>query len=347
MPAPIRVGVITHPKGAHLGAYFDSLAQAEEVAQVAIADPTGETEALARKELGGKFTAAYRDTATMLRELKPEMVLVTMEAALAPAAIDAALEAGCHVLAEKPACVRADDFAALVSKAESKHLEIMLAFANRLHAPVHEARRLTEAGKFGKIYAVEMHLIADQTRLKSPAYRQDWVAHKARAGGGHLIWLGIHWIDLVLHITGLSVTEVAGFITVVGGQPIDVEDAAAMSLKFDNGGLGTLTSGYYLDKGYHSHMQIWGEHGWLRLANFEEDPLEWYSSKDAADSPIERFEYPKGDRGYPPFVRACARFAAGLGRPPVTGREGLHVLRTIFACYRAAETGERQRVEQH
>ena len=345
MPAPIRVGVITHPQGAHLGAYFGSLAQAEEVAKVALADPTGETETLARKELGDKFTATYRDAATMLRELKPEMALVTMEAALAPPAIGAALEAGCHVLAEKPSCVRADDFAALVRKAESKHLEIMLALANRLHAPVLEARRLMAAGKFGKVYAVELHLIADQTRLKSPAYRQGWFAHKARAGGGHLIWLGIHWLDLALHITGLSVAEVAGFVTVVGGQPIDVEDAAAMSLKFDNGSLGTLTSGYYLDRDYHSHIQIWGEHGWLRLANIEDAPLEWYSTKDAAEAKVERFEYPKGERGYPPFVRACARFAAGLEGPPVTGKEGLHVLRTIFACYRAAETGERQRVE--
>src|SRR5438105_1058212 len=112
MPAQIRVGVITHPQGAHLGAYFGSLAQAEEVAQVALADPTGQTEALARKELGHKFTAAFRDADTMLRELKPQLALVTMEAALAPPAIDAALGAGCHVLAEKPSCVRADDFAA-------------------------------------------------------------------------------------------------------------------------------------------------------------------------------------------------------------------------------------------
>ncbi|HEV3022165.1 MAG TPA: Gfo/Idh/MocA family oxidoreductase [Pirellulales bacterium] len=341
----IRVGVITHPQGAHLKDYFGSLAQAQEVAKVTLADPTGETEALARQELGAKFMTAYRDTTAMLNDVKPELALVTMEAALAPPAIDAALDAGCHVLAEKPSCVRADDFAALVRKAESKHLEIMLAFANRLHAPVHEARRLMAADKFGKVYAVELHLIADQTRLKSPAYRQDWFAHKARAGGGQLIWLGIHWLDLALYITGLAVAEVAGFTTVVGGQPIDVEDAAAISLRFGNGGLGTFTSGYYLDKGYQSHIQIWGEHGWLRLAVFEEAPLEWYSNKDSAEAKVERFEYPKGERGYPPFVRACARFAAGLEGPPVTCKEGLHVLRTIFACYRAAETGQRQRVE--
>jgi predicted dehydrogenase len=341
----VHVGVITQPQGAHLKDYFGSLFQAPEVAKVALADPTGETETIARAELGDKFMAAYRDTAKMLRDVKPELALVTTEAVLSPPAIDAALEAGCHVLAEKPSCIRADDFATLVRKAESKHLEIMLAFANRLHAPVHEARRLMAVGKFGKVYAAELHLVADQTRLKSAAYRQDWFAHKARAGGGQLIWLGIHWLDLVLYITGLSVREVAGFTTVVGGQPIDVEDAAAVSLRFDNGGLGTITSGYYLDKGYQSHLQVWCEHGWLRMAGFEETPLEWYSSKDTADARVERFEYPKGGRGYPPFVRACARFAAGLEGPPVTGKEGLHVLRTIFASYRAAETGQKQRIE--
>ena len=42
----------------------------------------------------------------------------------------------------------------------------------------------------------------------------------------------------------------------VGGQPIDTEDSAVVALRFDNGMLGTLTSGYYLDRGYHSLLKI-------------------------------------------------------------------------------------------
>lgn len=345
MPNSIRVGLITDPDGAHLGAYLEALKSIGQAGGVALADPTGRVEAEARKALGDKLVGAYRDVGAMLRETKPQLALVTLEAAKAPPAIDAALDAGCHVLAEKPACVRASDFRVLVRKAQSKHLELMLALANRIHAPVVEARKLVSEGRLGRLYGVEIHLIADQTRLKSPAYRQTWFAHKEQAGGGHLIWLGIHWLDMAQLIVGRTIREVAGFTAVVGGQPLDVEDAAALALKFDGGALGTMTSGYFLDRGYHSHLQIWGEDGWLRLASIEEQPLEWYSRKGPGQPKVERFEYPKGTRGYTPFVEACVRFAAGDAPAPITSDESLRVLSTIFAAYEAAKTGRSQRVD--
>ena len=52
----------------------------------------------------------------------------------------------------------------------------------------------------GKIFGVEMHMVADQTRLTRPGYGERWEASKARAGGGHLIWLGIHWLDLAMSV---------------------------------------------------------------------------------------------------------------------------------------------------
>jgi UDP-N-acetyl-2-amino-2-deoxyglucuronate dehydrogenase len=347
MPNPITVGLITNPEGAHLADYLSALANTDEVGAVALADSTGQLDAMARKALGGKLRRTYRDAPTMLRETQPALALVTLEAALAPPAIETALDFGCHVLTEKPACLRTDDFATLVHKAQAKHLQIMLALANRLHAPVQEAKRLVATGKVGKVYAAEAHIVADQTRLKSPAYHEQWYAKKSRAGGGHLIWLGIHWLDLVLYISRLKVRDVTGFTAIVGGQPLDVEDSAAVVLRLDNGSLATLTSGYYLDRGYHSHLQLWGEHGWLRMSAFEEQPLEWYSTADGGPAAIQRFEYAKGGRGYTPFVRSCVRFAAGLEPPPISSEECLHVLETLFACYRAAETGTAQRIGRH
>jgi predicted dehydrogenase len=342
MPATTKVAVVTHAGGAHLNAYFPALAATPEADAVVLSDPDGRWEADARKALGPKLKATYRDVAEMLRKERPGMALVSMEAALAPPVIDRALEAGCHVFCEKPSCVRADDFARLARKAESKHRHLMLALANRSHAPVREARRLLRAGALGKVYGVEVHLVADQTRLKREAYRKEWYCVKARGGGGNLIWLGIHWLDLTLWVTGLKVKQVAGFAGVVGGQPIDVEDSAALALRFDNGSFGTMTAGYYLDHGYQSHVQVWGEHGWLRLASIEDAPLEWYSTKQRP--PLQRYEYPKGQRGYTPFVRAAVRASAGLEEAPITPEEGLHVLRTIFAFYEAAKTGRTQEV---
>jgi predicted dehydrogenase len=344
MAKTIKVGVITHAQGAHLDNYFSSLAKTEEAESVVLADPDGQAAAMARKALGAKLKETYKDLAEMLRREQPQMALVSMEAALAPPAIDAALEAGCHVVSEKPGCVRAADFEPLVRKAQRKHRHLMLALANRSHDAVRQARRLVKEGKLGKVYGVEVHLVADQTRLTREAYRKQWVCSKARAGGGNLIWLGIHWLDLALHVTGLKVRQVAGFAGLVGGQPIDVEDSAAVALHFDNGSFGTMTAGYYLDKGYHSHLQVWGEHGWLRLALIEDTPLEWYSTKDAKPA-VQRFEYPKGERGYQPFVRAAVRASAGLEPAPITPEECLHVLQTIFAFYQAAQLGRVQDVK--
>ncbi|MFN4261690.1 MAG: Gfo/Idh/MocA family protein [Gemmataceae bacterium] len=344
MPKTIKVGVVTHAQGAHLEAYFTALAQTEEAAEVVLADPSGQTVQRAEKGLKDKLTKVYPDTDTMLRQEKPQLALVSMEAAQAPPAIDAALEAGCHVFAEKPACVRVADFEKLARKAEMKHRYLMLALANRVHAPVQEARRLIQEGKLGNIHAANIFLVADQTRLRRPDYQKSWFASKERAGGGHLIWLGIHWLDLAMYLTGLSVAEVAAFTANVGGQPVDIEDSAAVALRFDSGIVGTMLSGYYLDKGYHSHLQIWGEHGWLKLQATEDLPLEWYSAKDNPNPQVQRFAYPKGQRGYTPFVRAAVRACAGLQETPITTADSLRVLRTIFAAYDAARTGQARKV---
>ncbi len=344
MPKRIKVGLITGAGGAHLSAYFSALAQTDEVASVALSDPSEQSLTSARNTLGGKLSNVYRDHARMLATEKPVMALVSLEAAKAPPVIAAALEAGCHVFAQKPACVRAEDFQKLATQADSKHLYLMLALANRINPPIIAARRLVHTGRIGKVYGLEMHLIADQTRLTRPAYHKTWFAQRTRAGGGHLSWLGIHWLDLAMFITGSKIAEVSGFAGNVGGQPIDIEDSAAIGLKFDNGTFGTLTSGYYLDRGYHSHIKIWGSQGWLHLEPMKDVPLQWYSTRNTPDSKTQQYEGPKEPKGYTPFVRAAVRACAGLQEPPVTADESLHVLQTVFSFYRAAQSGTSQRV---
>jgi predicted dehydrogenase len=344
MPA-IQAGVITEAGGAHLSNYFSSLAQTEEIASVALCDPSGESESLARKTLGAKLTAVYKDAREMLRREKPKLALVTMEAVHSPPAIDAALDAGCHVLSEKPGCVRLEDFERLNSKAVGRGLHLILALANRSDPVFINARRMIAEGKIGKIYGLEVHIIADQTRLTKAAYHTTWQAQKARAGGGQLIYEGIHWLDLSMFLTGAPLESVTGFTADVGGQPLDVEDSAVVAMRLRNGALGSLTSGYYLDKGYHSHLKVWGSHGWLDVEKHTEAPLEWYSTLDA-EPRIHRPVEPAKPSGsvYPLFVRAVARACAGDGPMPLSRDDSVMALRSVFACYRAAATGQRQRI---
>lgn len=275
----ISVALLTHAAGPHLAAYLEGLAKADEVSAVYLSDPDEQVQPAARQALGAKLAASFRSPDELFARHQPSLALITMEARVAPPAVKAALSAGCHVLAEKPACVKLADFEALVRQAEQAKRSLALALANRVDPVILETRRIVQSGEIGRLYGVDLQIVADQTRLTSPAYHKTWIAQKARAGGGHLIWLGIHWLDLAMFISGSRIRDVAAMTANVGGQPIDTEDSAVVALRFDNGILGTLTSGYYLDRGYHSLLKIWGSSGWVALQRHtQKPPLEWYSS---------------------------------------------------------------------
>ncbi len=136
MSNKIAIGLVTHAEGAHVGAYLQALAAAEQCGEVVLVDPDSRWDEEAERVLGDKLKHVVRDHKTLLREHRPQLVLVTMEAALAPPVIDDALDADCHVFAEKPACVRAEDFAPLANKADAKHRHLMLALANRINPEI-------------------------------------------------------------------------------------------------------------------------------------------------------------------------------------------------------------------
>ena len=85
----------------------------------------------------------------------------------------------------------------------------MLAFATRLHPTAQRARELIADNSIGRPFGVTAHYIADQTRLTRPEYQRSWFASRERAGGGHLAWLGIHYVDLIQFITAQKIVEVS------------------------------------------------------------------------------------------------------------------------------------------
>ena len=340
MPKQITVGLLTSATGAHVSAYLSALRDATGCGDVVLVDPDSRYDEAAQQTLGDKLTRIERNHERYLRRTPPGMALVTMEAKAAPPIIGAALEAGVHVLAEKPACVRVADFQPLKDKADAKHRYLMLALANRLNPEITAARRLLESGSLGEPYGLEMHLVADQTRLTRASYQREWFAQKARAGGGHLIWLGIHWLDLAMFVTGSSISQTAGFIANVGGQPIDVEDSAAAALRFDNGTLGTITSGYYLNRGYHSHIKVWCSKGWLLIESMKDRPLSWMQFAGDKANQLQLFDGDKNPRGYTPFVTAAVKSCAEMIDPPISAADSLRALRTVFAVYDSAAHGK-------
>jgi len=349
----IRVGIITQRHGPHLGIYLNAVAGCAGVAKAAVSDESGAELPAARRILGRAFSEVptYRSAASMIDEFKPQLVIIALPAYLSPDPIRRALEAGSHVVSEKPGCVRAEQFAELLKLANSKKLSLMLSLPSRVSPRALRARQIIEQGLLGKLYAVNVLQVKDQARLTRGDYQKSWYAFKDKAGGGHLIWLGIHNMDQMHFLTGDRVEKVTAFCRNVGGQPVEIEDAEALALQFESGIVGTFHGGYYLKGGsMESGITIWGSRGWIRILSHRgpqgsESSFQWYSTHEDAPKGVQTENPTSKVGGYQAFVQAAIDAARGLRPAPLAGEDSLQVLKVIFAAYRASETGTVQKVE--
>jgi predicted dehydrogenase len=176
----------------------------------------------------------------------------------------AALEAGKHVVCEKPLAMTAEESGELVRIAKEKQLVNAVNFNIRFYPLVHEAKARIENGELGdRIYIIQGSYLQDWLLLDT-----DWNWRLEPELGGDLravADIGSHWMDLVTFITGTRIKSVfADFETFIpirrkpkkkidtfGGKleidmeyeekPIHTEDYAAVLLKFENGAQGVMT----------------------------------------------------------------------------------------------------------
>lgn len=340
----IGIGLITEPTASHRTGYLNVLAKCAGVRSVSIVDHTGSTFEDSKHRLGDRFDRGFRDARQMLAAARPQLTVVTTEGHHAPAAVKIALEAESHVLTEKPSCTKIEQFEQIASLAKQRKRHLMLAMATRSSAAIKKAKQLITDGVIGRPYSVNLVWVADQTRLTNPAYHRSWLADRKRAGGGKLIYHGVHYLDVIQHLLGEPIRHINGFTQNVGGQPIEVEDSAVVSFRFGSGATGTLNTGYYLDRGKQSEIRIWGSHGWLRLEHIERRPLQWYSTRPDAPPGIQKLEYADEPGLYELFFQDAIDSIRNDSPPPITTNESLRALRTVFSAYKAVETGRTQAV---
>ena len=350
--AKIRVAIITQQNAPHLGIYLSAVATCTAVSNVAVTDVSGTTFAAASQAWSSTYPnfRTYRRPSEMIERFHPDLVLVSLAANEEPRWIREALAAGCHVLAEKPACVQREDFAALVELTNEKNRNLMLALPNRVAPETLRAKEIIDAGWLGKPYGVTFFQTKDQARLTRPAYQESWHAKRDQSGGGHLIWEGIHDLDRVFFITGDRVEKVTGFHNNVGGQPVQIEDAEAVAFRFKSGMVGTFHGGYFVEDGsMRLSMSLWGSNGWMEISGYRgpdgsRRSFQWYSTHPQAPRGVQAEDGLPRANLYQMLVQAAVDSARGSRQAPLTGEDCLHVLSIIFGAYRASDTGVAQTI---
>ncbi|MBU9400117.1 Gfo/Idh/MocA family protein [Burkholderia multivorans] len=199
-----------------------------QVEVVAIADPSPAAEQFARAE-GLRWFADY---AAMLDEVRPDGAIVATPNATHVAVGLACIARGVPALIEKPVSDSVDAADAMSRAAREAGVPLLVGHHRRHNPILRRAREIVQSGRLGRPVAAN----ALATFYKPDAYFD--VEWRRQAGGGPVLINLIHDIDIMRFLLG-EIVEVCAQ-TSNGVRGFDVEDTAAVLLRFDSGALGTL-----------------------------------------------------------------------------------------------------------
>lgn len=259
------------------------------------------------------------------------VIVATTNDALASLTIRA-LEAGKHVLVEKPAARSVAELDTVITAASRAGRFVRVGFNHRYHPALLEARQLFDAGALGPMMFVRGRY-GHGGRL---GYEQEWRADPARSGGGELIDQGVHLIDLARVFLGEFV-EIEGLAqTVYWNMPVD--DNAFLTLRTAGGQVAFLHVSCSEWKNLFS-LEIYGRHGKLAIdglgGSYGLERLVYYRMLPEMGPPESTaWEFPPPDTSWAVEWREFLDDIA-LGRPPRAGladaRAALVVVESIYA----------------
>lgn len=273
-------------KSAHMPVYM----KREDVEVIACADIDFEKAKAFAEEFN--IPGVYASVEELLANCKPDYVDVcTWPTAHAPVSI-AAANAGCHVMCEKPICHNLDDAIALKKAVEKNGVKFMLAVPLRYGKEAVHARQLVDEGVLGDVY------YGKTAYVRQRGIPGGWFSCTKYAGGGPIIDIGVHRIDLAWYMMGCpkpvsvmatavykigdyreepKVDPVTGKVSAsnswsgaqVPDYKFDVEDSASGIFRFENGAQLIFETAWSFNGPNDFSTQIAGEKAGITLDPFK------------------------------------------------------------------------------
>ena len=275
----------------------------------------------------------YTDYKEMLEKEDIDVVSICTESGYhAKYAIDC-LNAGKHVLVEKPMALSSADADEMIRLAKEKNLNLGVCHQNRFNPPIQKLRRAIEEGRFGKIINGTARILWNRN---DDYYKQaPWRGTK-ELDGGTLMNQCIHNIDLLQWMMGSEVERVhAERDTFL--RDIEMEDFGAILIRFKNGSIGIVEgSACVYPKNLEETLSIFGEKGTVVIGGLAVNEIKTWQFADERD-------YDKEDestnvdsvygKGHTPLYKDFIDAINDDREPLINGEEGKKALEIILKAY--------------
>ena len=264
----------------------------------------------------------------------------------------AALEAGKHVLCEKPMATTLEDCERMVAAARKSGKYLMIDQNQRLAGAHRKARELIRAGAIGKplTFRTAFRHGGPETWSVDPG-KSTWFFDKKRAAMGAMADLGVHKTDLIQYLIGQTVDEVEAQLCTLDkkfsdGSPITVDDNAFCIYHMDGGAVGTMIASWTNYGPEDNSTVINGTEGVLRIYD---DPAHTLvlERKDGTRVCYDVDAIQTNDNQTKSGM--IDLFVEGLKDPTVQGIDAQSVLtamRAVFAAIESSETGRRVKTSE-
>ncbi len=324
--------------GAIASKHVQSLSELrEEAVLTAICDVDGERlERFAETVCRPQYPEVrlFRSVEELLEQSDAELVAVTTSSdAHAPLAIRA-LRSGRHVLVEKPLALSMAEAREAVEQARLHGKLLAVSYQVRYLPQIRALKEAADNGDFGFIAqgVVSMRWNRSLSYYKQSPWRESWAK-----GGGLFMNQCIHYIDLLQWLMGPVKSVYAQALTF--GQPIKVENAGAVILRFRNGGIGIVeaSAGIY-PRSLGTSLSLFGDSGSATIKGGQFDEIEQWNFRNP------RTNRPDGrDRtakiSHTPLYRDLARAIRTGGSPLSAGDTALAANEIVLAAYRSIASG--------
>lgn len=246
----LRLGMVGGGRGAFIGSVHRMAARLDDRYELVAGalSSSAEIALSSASDLGISPDRAYADFRTMATEEARRSDGIDVVSIVTPnklhfEACKVFLEAGIHVICDKPMTSSLEEALALHRLAQDRNLVLVLTQNNTGYPMVRQARAMVRDGRIGKVRHIQVNYIQDwlTTPLEQSGHKQaSWRMDPAAAGkGGVIADLGVHAFNLASFITNLELEQVcADLRTFVEGRALD--DNANVLLRYSGGATGTM-----------------------------------------------------------------------------------------------------------
>ncbi len=345
---PIKVGIIG-AGGIARAAHIPNYQKLPNVEVVAVADVV--EEAAQRAAADFNIPHVFTDFRKMLAMDEMDAVSVCTPNFVHAEATIAALEAGKHVLCEKPLALNAKEGQKMVDAAKRTGRKLMCGLNNRFRADAQALRRFAQAGTLGDVYYARVQALR---RRGIPGWGV--FIDKEKQGGGPLIDIGVHILDLALFVMGhpkpVAVSgqtyvkfgnrkDVLGLMGQWDPKKFTVEDFAVGLVRFENGMTLTLESSFCanIEQREIFTFALLGDKGGCQL-----DPLKMFREENQTlldVTPVHLRSVNTHEYEMRVFIEAIRE-----DKPvPIPGEEALLVTKILDGIYESSAKGREVRIQ--